>query len=292
MTLRLGVLAVAVCLIAIGFQMNQVGKPAPRDASTGASAMTATAALASLPSPAAGLLESNTATGSAAPLDELSPRLRDPQLVRFHGLLDGVADFEDVAQNRAYAALGDHVRRLTDEEAARIVRRDLDFQRIVKEPAAVRGEVVVVDGLLIKLEPVRLVPGAGPEGVEDAWRGWIIDPSGDECYVFDLIGAPVEISRREMVRVEGAFLKVIRYENQRGQPRDAAFLMARRVWRPSADEIERPVQYHYYAVVLIAVIGVGLVIARKRAADDEARLEIKRREHERLATKPKPPRNA
>jgi hypothetical protein len=233
------------------------------------------------------------APGAPSPVPGISAP--DPRLVRFHGLLDSVADFEDVAQNRAYAALAEHVRRLTDEEAARILRPDLDFKQLLANPAPVRGEIVRVDGLLVRLEPVRLVPGAGPPGVEDAWRGWLVELDGDGCYVFDFVGLPVEVSTRDVVRVEGAFLKLIRYENQGGASRDAPFLIARRAFRHVGDETPRPFRYDYVAVILIAVIGVGVIMQRKRAADDRTLFDARReglagRGHKKSGTEP--PRNA
>jgi hypothetical protein len=175
--------------------------------------------------PAAVTATAGGAGDSPAPATRAAEVLPRPGEVRFHGLLDAVSDYDDIAQNQAYAALASHVRRLTNEEAARIRRDDLTFEKLMEAtPEArrdMRGELVKVLGILIRFEPVRLVPGAGPEGVTDAWRGWLIDPSGEECWVFDTLAAPPPVDlRRDLVAVEGAFLKIFRYEtNQWRCPR-------------------------------------------------------------------------
>lgn len=232
-------------------------------------------ALVGLQASRAGLVGRSEAPAvEAAPLPPPSPPREG--MVPFHGVLDGVKDYEDVAQNRPYAYLAEHVRRLTDDDAKRVLRTDLAYPQLVSAPALYRGEIVRVDGLLVRLEAVRLVPGAGPPGVEDAWRGWIVDTEGDEAYIFDFIGDPPEISNRDMVRMEGAFLKVLRYESRRGQTRDAPFLIARQVRHLAEDEIERAFRYDYVAVVVIGIVGVLLLFQRKRAYEEGVVLQLKR----------------
>lgn len=163
--------------------------------------------------------EPGAATGSATttvtlPRSDAAPPRRAGE-VKFMGLLDNVSDYDDVAQNQAYAALADWVRHLTDDEAAKIRRDDLDYEALLKNPAELRGEMVRIMGLLVRFEPVRLVPGAGPAEVEDAWRGWVVDTSGNECYIFDTLAAPPAVEpRRDLIAVEGAFLKIVRYETR------------------------------------------------------------------------------
>lgn len=204
------------------------------------------------------------------------PAPRDPRLVPFHGLLDGVTDYdESVAQNQAYAALAEHARRLTDEEARRIVL-PATYTSMVREPHLWRGELVRATGLLIRLEPVRLVPGAGPPGLEDAWRGWLMDAAGNEAYLFDFAGPRPEIERRAIAGVEGAFLKVLRYEGQLGHVRDAPFLLARRVWQLADEEVERPFRYDYVVAVLLAGAVILSLVMLKQAGEDRKLMEFRR----------------
>ena len=292
LTFRMAAGATVVSFIIIAFQAGRIRARAPESGAEGSSEVASVTETASV---------TGTALVAATPVD--------PRLVPFHGLLEGVTDYEDIAQNRAYAALAQHVHSLTDEEAARILRKDLDFNALVHAPQLARGEMLRVDGMLIKLEAVRLAPGAGPPGVENAWRGWLMEPGGNECFVFDLIGDAPDVSTRDLVRVEGTFLKVLRYDlehpqmvvDAKGEPvrdaggrlmkvttRDAPFLIARRAWRPAEGEIERPFRYDYLAVVILTVVGVVLLIQRKRAGLEAALLEAKHAEIARRLNRKKP----
>ena len=202
-----------------------------------------------------------------APLPADAARRR----VLFHGLLESVSDYDDVAQNRAYAALAGHVWHLTEEEAKKIRRDDLGYEALVKNPSLYRGELVRRLGLLLAFAPVRLVPGAGPQGVEDAWRGYLVDTSGEECYIFDSLTKPPPVElRRDLVAVEGAFLKVVRYENVSGEERDAPFLLARQITPVEEGELERPFRYDYVAAALVGVMIVAfLTLALKKRHERE-----------------------
>lgn len=191
--------------------------PPPRAADGGPASPTPTAAAGAgspaVPGDPSPVSSTTTAVPAATGIPTATAEPDRLGAVKFHGLLDAVSDHDDVAQNQAYAVLAAHVRRLSDEEARRIIRPDLDYGTILRDPKAARGEMVRVMGLLVRFEPVRLVRGAGPEGVEDAWRGWVVDTSGDEAWVFDSLAAPPAVElRRDLVQVEGAFLKVMRYE--------------------------------------------------------------------------------
>jgi hypothetical protein len=273
LTLRLALFATLISIAWIAMQASQMR--VQQRATTAAAAKAAAAEAGG----DAGASPDAITVSAARPV---TPPPSDPRLVPFHGLLEGVTDYEDVAQNRAYAMLGDHTRRLTDDEAKRVMREDLDFAALTRAPHLARGEYIQATGLLIKLEPVRLVPGAGPPGVEDAWRGWLMEPGGNECYVFDLIGEPADIDRRDLVRVEGTFLKVLRYENTRGQSRDAPFLIARRARTLGEDEIKRPFRYDYLVVGLAGLCGMLLVLQWKRSKDEAALIQAKRAEMDRI----------
>ncbi|HVY60958.1 MAG TPA: hypothetical protein VHF22_04860 [Planctomycetota bacterium] len=306
LTFRFAIMATIASIVLIGFQANRYRKAAEAEAAAHGE----------------GWGSAESVTGTAAPVGETEtadedevepPPPDDPHLVKFMGLLDGVADYDDVAQNQAYAALAEHVHNLTDEEAARILHKKLHYKQLLREPKVWRGEMLHADGLLIDLTPVRLAPGAGPPGVEDAWRGILMEPGGDEGFMFDLIGDPPDISKKSLVRVEGAFLKIVRFEagephpklDARGRPvvdangklvpettRDAPFLVARRAWQLEESELPRPFRYDYVVVVLGSLVGVFILVQRKKAAQDQALLDSKRAELQRRLSrksKPKPP---
>jgi hypothetical protein len=287
LTLRIAVMATLASVAIIGFQANGL-RAFSRSGDDATSSAEPT-------------ILTGTAVPTATALDDVPPPPTDPRLVPFHGLLDGVTDFEDIAQNRPYAALAEWVHELKDDEAAKIIRTDLDYTRLTRWPNRSRGELVQVSGLLRALEAVKLAPGAGPPGVVNAWRGWLVEPGGEEAMVFDLIGDPPDAGEDDLVRVEGAFLKVVRYESgnyhpvkdAKGDPvldehgnvartnlRDAPFLIARRAWRLSEQEMEseKPFRYDYLAVMLIAIVGALLLLQRHRTASEMALLEAKREE--------------
>jgi hypothetical protein len=152
--------------------------------------------------------------------------------VAYHGMLESVVDYQSLeslppdAADTGYGVLKDHVSRLTDEETASQVVPDLDFEKILADPISARGKFVRLTGLQPEWEAKLFDPAVKPasEAGGDVWRGFVVDPSGTECYIVDVVETPPAATpRRDLIEVEGAFLKVVFYETQDGAKQAALF---------------------------------------------------------------------
>ncbi len=194
--------------------------------------------------------------------------------VPFHGMLDDVQDYTPLEPDFAYAYLVDYVQRLTDEELARLVEPKLGFQMVLDDPVAARGRIVRVIGMPItEWTPIRFDPDVRPATAtgEDAWRAYIVDPSGTECYAVDLLEKPPAVElRRDVVEVEGAFLKVLSYNTKQGKERFIPFIVARQAKPVTEERLERPFRWDIAAVVaagaFVLVLG-GYAFWRSRHGD-------------------------
>jgi hypothetical protein len=83
------------------------------------------------------------------------------------------------------------------------------YGELLEKPGAFRGRTLRVAGLLIHSDPVRLEKTAGDR--EWIFRSYVVDPSGDEGYVVDLVEEP-QIPCRTLVAADAVFLRTAAYE--------------------------------------------------------------------------------
>ncbi|MBI4712989.1 MAG: hypothetical protein HY762_06795 [Planctomycetes bacterium] len=205
--------------------------------------------------------------------ETVSPAPPDSPLIykRFEGRFDSVIDRTRLTQDEPYNTLMKYVSELSPDEISKRVNPKVTHQELLKNPAAHRAEFIRASGLLLYLNPYKL--NTNPGGVEIYYEGVVADPRYDRFYRFHLIDQPdkftsFEDSRRNAddVEIEGAFLKIARYELERGrQPglyNDAPFIIGRRITKVHLPPSSAAKEFGLIiAIGLIAALGVlGLVI--------------------------------
>ena len=92
--------------------------------------------------------------------------------------------------------------------------KSVEYPYYSKLPAELRGQTVKVLALFLASNPIR-VDGA-PGGVNFIHRTYLMDLSGNEGYVVDLLEAPGELEARTLVGMDAVFLKLGTYESKKG----------------------------------------------------------------------------
>jgi hypothetical protein len=104
----------------------------------------------------------------------------------------------------------------------------LDRAAALKDPDALRGQWVRVQGLLAQVKAERLDQPL--DGAVDVWEGVITDTDGSDSIVFDMLERPEGFEeRRDIVDVEGVFYRTARFESLNGHSIEAPYLIARNV---------------------------------------------------------------
>lgn len=115
---------------------------------------------------------------------------------------------------------------------ARQGRRDLTFAHLFEQPAVYRGEVVHVEGALVRLRHFQAPEFTWSQGVRDLYEGWIFDAAtygaNAMCVVFTELppGLGVAEKTERHVAFDGYFFKRYRYKAGDGW-RDAPLLVGR-----------------------------------------------------------------
>lgn len=146
--------------------------------------------------------------------------------IRFDGVLNTVQDGSPIDMSeRAYQYLVRHIES-TDPEALARAAREVSYVYFAKQPDDLRGETIRIQALLADAFPLRLDPPVGDR--EWVHRAIVVDLSGNEGYMIDLLDAPPKIDRKSLVQVEGIFVKNATYESMAGT-KTAPFFLGRRM---------------------------------------------------------------
>ena len=142
--------------------------------------------------------------------------------VRFDGILEKVKDSTPIEdQDQPYRTLVRHLARIRPEALAREARR-IDYGTFTRTPSEVRGATTRILALFLESMPLRLDPPEG--GVEWLHRTYLMDLSGSEGFVVDLVEPPPAVERRQLVSTDGVFLKIASYEGRKGSVQAPFFL--------------------------------------------------------------------
>jgi hypothetical protein len=134
--------------------------------------------------------------------------------LKYEGVLEKVKDGSSIDdQDEAYQYL---VRSLARMDAAHLAKeaKSVDYSYFSKLPGELRGQTAKVLAMFLASNPIR-VDGA-PGGVNFIHRTYLMDLSGDEGYVVDLLEAPGELEPRTLVGLDAVFLKLGTYESKKG----------------------------------------------------------------------------
>jgi len=134
--------------------------------------------------------------------------------MKYEGFLEKTKDGTSIDdQEESYQYL---VRALARMDAAHLAKeaKSVDYSYFSKLSTELRGQTVKVLAMFLASNPIR-VDGA-PGGVNFIHRTYLMDLSGDEGYVVDLLEAPGDLEPRTLVGMDAVFLKLGTYESKRG----------------------------------------------------------------------------
>ena len=153
------------------------------------------------------------------------PKPAEPGVVKalkYEGVLEKVKDGSSIDdQDESYQYL---IRSLSRMDAAQVGKeaKSVDYAYYSKLPAELRGETVKILALFLQSNPIRV--DAAPGGVNFIHRTYLMDLSGDEGYVVDLLQPPGELALRTLVGMDAVFLKLGTYESKKGPVQAPLFL--------------------------------------------------------------------
>jgi len=177
--------------------------------------------------------------------------------VRFDGVLAKVKDATPVgAPEDPYASL---IRSLSKSDPESFAReaKPVDYALYSRMPDALRGVTVRLKALFLDSRPLRLPKAEGE--VEWIYRTYLVDPSGKEGYVVDLIDCPPPLSRRDLVTTEAVFYKLGTYEGNTGVVQ-APYLVGRNM-RFEKERMERdPFNMGFLVMSVSGLALVGVVV--------------------------------
>jgi hypothetical protein len=217
--------------------------------------------------------------GLQAPLPEPDPADMPPEEVKkadnvplpvpgqatiFDGDLDSVIDRVPTSQDKAYNRLVREISGLTLDQLNSKVNESIKYGHLIKDPAKYRGQLVRVEGTVVAatthgIDKVPAATGDGSSEINTIYQVIIANYATDQVYIVHLIEKPQPIDWREdFIRIDGYFLKLHQYENEKGKEVTAPFVIGR-TWQKI--EFEKSVGVKGLYILIVVVIGVtGLVI--------------------------------
>ncbi len=144
----------------------------------------------------------------------------------FQGALLNAKDRTDFAEGASYLRLLHHVHAMPPADFSSRVTGRLDPVGALADPDLWRGEFVRMRGLLGGMSAIKL-RDADPD-LQDVYRGYVGQPDGTEVVLFDSVEPPPDVTvKRDVLDIEGIFYRVVRYENTKGEMREAPYLIVR-----------------------------------------------------------------
>ena len=214
----------------------------------------------------------------------------------YEGTLLGVQDGQDFAETPGYRRLVEIVGGYGENELRDKRPPLLDRAKAVADPAAFRGELLHVRGLLAGLEAQRLSHPIG-ESI-DVYRAVVTEPNGDEAVVVDFLHPPsfTPDLGDDMVETEAVFVRMVGYVSKKDIPRQAPYLIARDLRKWDTEQLSRRTAFDSFAMILIGAALAYFVFrvvmstrSRKGRRDDPDSAARQIRERARLPLQSRPP---
>ncbi|HNS00529.1 MAG TPA: hypothetical protein PKX48_15565 [Planctomycetota bacterium] len=156
---------------------------------------------------------------AALPADTPPVDRDDP---RWTGMLAGVKDGEEIEQaSLQYRALVAYLSAAAPEAIAEEAV-PVEYPLFTTAADSLRGRAVRIKALYLDSFAVALEAKAGD--VEFIYRAFLVDPSGNDGYVVDLITPPPRFAMRTPVETEALFFKLGTYEGRRGPKASPQFV--------------------------------------------------------------------
>ncbi|MCI0340521.1 MAG: hypothetical protein L0216_05135 [Planctomycetales bacterium] len=221
------------------------------------------------------------APGAPLPLAQVPPFKEDP------AILEAVEDDTGILERDALMHLMWKAV-TTPAETVHAEARDVSHPKMRDAPKTVRGQAVRVRGRLYYLQPETdpwsADPAVNPSGVSQPYWGMIADP-GFRTVQFYTPDYPPGLEVRDVVEIEGYFVKVWKFESATGATTRAPVMIVKTIRRiESRNEDKRGMTWVGWVVLGFLVISVPVFVVylrRERARYLTFRQEqMKRRREE------------
>jgi hypothetical protein len=144
----------------------------------------------------------------------------------FEGSLADTQNGEGFRETQGYWRLIQLLTSYSPEEVDQRAVKRLDYDAVLRDPDAWRGEFVTVRGVPAFMYTQKL--SGKVFGIGDVYRGFLTDADGDNGIVFDLPEPPPAFEmRRTPIDIDGVLYRTVRYETQQGKVRVVPYLLAR-----------------------------------------------------------------
>ena len=163
--------------------------------------------------------------------------------VAFHVQMKALAWAEGTEPVATAASAQDRTPAVQDEAYSELLKRAaggklgpgerVPYTALMENPAAHRAKTVRVEGVILgapsrkTLEPVPLAPGEAPPELGQACEAVVLDPVAGTTYAVTFLEPGPRPAAHGRIVVEGAFWKVVTYQNRRGDVVAAPYLVAR-----------------------------------------------------------------
>jgi hypothetical protein len=191
---------------------------------------------------------------------------------RWEGTLAEAVDGQDFAETPGYRRLLEIIGQMGEDELRQGAEQQLNIAEALAQPDAWRGKIVRLHGLVAWMQAVKLESPLGES--EDVYRALVTQPDGTAGVAVDFLHPPPELGiQRDVIEVEGVFLRTVRYENKGGTHVEAPYLIARGLRRLDVDALRRSTALGGLGKILIAaaviflVMRVLLLVRRRRAGE-------------------------
>jgi hypothetical protein len=189
-----------------------------------------------------------------------------PRTVRFDGVLDKVKDGTSIDERgEAYNYLLQFLKRYEKNPADK-PSQEVGYSYLAEMPDVLRGRMIRLRyTLFLRSDAFRL--DDKPDGIGWVFRTYLMDVSGQEGYVVDLLERPPDLEPKALVEAEALFLKIATYEGMKGPVRTPLFLA--RAIRPvnekrvNAGADTGTIIVGGAVLALVALVGLSYVTLRR-----------------------------
>jgi hypothetical protein len=185
--------------------------------------------------------------------------------LKWEGALKNVKDFTKPDESEfGYKYLLGTIRRMREFPHASTI----SYKNLVNQASLYRGEFVKIMGIVARITPIKLA------SQQMIYRIYIVDPSGEEGFICDLLEKPSSIRSSEeegilhadLIETKGIFYKIVSYEAKDGSIARLPLIIAK-----SAQKVDtRGKRRRFYSwgslpvIVGISFIALFSIILLKR----------------------------
>lgn len=210
--------------------------------------------------------ENNLNIRSIAKFEPKESQSSNSGLQPFEGILSDVQDYtpinEEMLKEKGYEYLLYYLKSIKPEDLKQKAHV-VDYSNYFEETSKIRGQIVSITGLIVLSDPIRL-PKPLPGNQEFIYRTYIVDPSGNEGSIIDLLEKPVNFElRRDLVRIYGIFYKIAKYEGRKGEVEAPISLGIKVVHvKEKLESSSYTVGDTALAIIVVCFLGVGYLTIR------------------------------